>query len=133
VRSEAECVRIAVTECYGQRYGFGFDDTPDATGEAQAGAWEAWAEERGMEWWYSDELAPVGMPRWLAFVPSRLPDAKLHAVVMRYGVVQYDPPLDDAEPWPEVHKEDVLSARMLLRDEDPTWGREIQYWPINEG
>ena len=27
--------------------------------------------------------------------PSRLPDAKLHAVVMRYAQVLYDPPLDD--------------------------------------
>ena len=124
---------MAVVECYGQRYGFGFDDTPDATGDAQAAAWEGFAEERDMRWWYSDELAPVGMPRWLAFVPSRLPDAKLHAVVMRYGGLLYDPPLDDASPWAEVRREDVLSARMLLREDDPTWGRELQYWPINDG
>jgi hypothetical protein len=123
---------MAVAECYGQRYGFGLEDTPDATGDEQAAAWETWADERGMRWWYSDELAPVGMPRWLAFVPSRQPGAALHAVVMRYGEVLYDPPLGDDRPWTKVDKEDVLSARMLLRDEDPTWGRELQYWPINE-
>ncbi len=67
---------------------------------------------------------------WIAFVASRQPEFPLHAIAMRYQRVLYDPPIGDDRPWTKVGKEDILWARMLLRDDDPTWGKDLKFWEL---
>ena len=134
-RSDNDCLRAAISYAYNVPYA----DTPDLDplkarppGPGRKGvqelAWRRWATERGLKWWSSDELAPVGVSRWIASVPSKYAGCT-HAVVMEADHLLYDP----AGTWTEVRQSDVRQARMLLPVDSPIWQAEIQYWPINGG
>jgi hypothetical protein len=126
-----------VTYAYGAAYHFDYDNTPDgdfldvAPGEQQE-AWAAWATSRGLRWWYSTELAPASLSRWIAGVASRF-EGCTHVVVMEADHLLYDPSEGGATTRTEVREQDVRNARFLLPVDHPLWAPdapEISYWPI---
>jgi hypothetical protein len=87
-RETNDCMRVAVSKAYGIDYAELPDVDPlSVTPEAWTAAWTKWAERRGMRWWFSNELAPVGARRWIASVNSHQVAGASHAIPMEYDRV----------------------------------------------
>lgn len=120
-RSAGDCMRVAVTQCYGAVHDFTYQDTPDLAivdedgglrpGSEQQVVWEAWALERGLRWWMSYELAPVHLAAWIGSVDSRGYPGAEHAIAF-----SREKPLvpDEGTAYGDVTVKDVRVARWLL-------------------
>lgn len=123
----SDCFRRATARAYGIPY----DLTPatDPFAADWQDTWERWARENGLRWWSSDEVAPIGVSRWIACVPSRTHAGAAHAVVMAADRLLYDP-VRGSRRWTKVRPQDIVEAHMLLRQDSPIWDAQIAYTRI---
>lgn len=119
-----DCMRLCVSAAFAAPY----EDTPEIFGGPGSGnapefqrAYEQWAAERGYRWWFSHDVAPVGLPRWFASVPA-LKGGGTHAVVMAQDRLWFDPSSLNpvAVAYESVALSDVLRALWLERSETRT-------------
>lgn len=129
-RSEGDCLRAAVHKAYGFSYG----ETPDQDWtikpavpdepEAQElwATWNAWARDRGLRWWVSDEWAPVGLDRWIACVDALNTPGAFHAVAMAGIQLLHDSNEGSGgRAYTSILPRDVRRAYALLPADQPSY------------
>lgn len=110
---DGSCLRAAVASVLG----LDLADVPTACNGSDHDpapvhqAWHAWAAERGLAIHDDYMLAPVFLPAWIAMV--EVASGELHALVMSYDRLLYDPATPPGSPQGFINADHVLMALIV--------------------